>query len=73
MTQRQLNMIQSAQEGIELARSELTPPVSESRVLAVIRDNILPDGYSSMSVGRAAYLACYIIAWREIGSPDPYG
>lgn len=72
MTQRQLNMIQSAQEGIELARSELSGPGSRRAVLDVLRTHVLCDTSPRMTIGMAAYLACYVIAWREIGSPDPY-
>lgn len=72
MTQRQLNMIQAAQDGIELAKSELSAPVSKDKILSVIRENFLSDEYAKLSVGMAAYLACYMIAWRGIGSPDPY-
>ena len=72
MTQRQLNMIQSAQDGIELARSELSGPGSRRRILDVLRTHMIDDTSPKMTVGMAAYLACYVIAWREIGSPDPY-
>lgn len=73
MTERQLNMIQAAQDGIELARAELSGPGDHrARILSVVRENFLSDSYSQMSIGMAAYLACYVIAWRGIGSPDPY-
>ena len=72
MTQRQLNMIKSAQEGLELARSELSGPGSKRKVLEVIREHFLDSDSTRMTVGLAAYLACYVMAWQELGSPDPY-
>lgn len=73
MTQRQLNMIQAAQDGVELARSELSGPGDHrARILEVIRRYFLDDDATRFGVGVAAYLACYMIAWRGIGSPDPY-
>lgn len=72
MTQRQLNMIQSAQDGVELARSELSGPGSRRKILEVLRDYFGPETSPRMTVGLAAYLACYMIAWRGIGSPDPF-
>lgn len=72
MTQRQLNMIQSAQDGIELARSELSGPDSRRRILSTLRSHMLEETSPRMTVGMAAYLACYVLAWRDIGSPDPY-
>lgn len=72
MTQRQLNMIQAVQDGIEMARSELSGPTPRARILNVIREYFLADEYQKIGVGVAAYLACYLIAWRSLGSPDPY-
>lgn len=73
MTQRQLNMVQAAQDGIELAKSELSGPGDHrAQILDVIRRYFLDDDYRRFGAGVAAYLACYVIAWRGIGSPDPY-
>lgn len=73
MTQRQLNMVQSAVDGLDLARSELSGPGDRrARVLEVLRRYFLDESYKSLSAGAAAYVAAYVLAWRELGSPDIY-
>ena len=73
MTQRQLNMVQSAVDGLELARSELSGPCDRrARVLEVLRRYFLDESYKNLPVGVAAYVAAYVIAWRDLGSPDIY-
>lgn len=69
MNQRQLNMIQSAQDGIKLARSELSGPGAQNRMMDVLRENFFEEEDHSMSLGRACYLACMLIAWQDAGSP----
>lgn len=69
MNQRQLNMIQSAQDGIKLARSELSGPGAHKRMMEVLQENFFEDETRSMSLGRACYLACMLIAWQDAGSP----
>ena len=69
MTQRQLNMIQAIQDGIRLARQELTGPGSD-RALSVVLDEFLDDGPRTMSLAAAAYYAAMLMAWQDRGCPD---
>jgi hypothetical protein len=72
MTQRQLNMIHAAAEGIELAREQLGKP-TQLRALMMAMNNDMPwsDDDKAMSVARAAYLGYIYLAWKDAGSPDP--
>lgn len=70
MTQRQLNMLQSIQEGIELARADLKGPGGYAAMMEAIESDIFTDTYKPMSAGRLAYLACMIIAHKDAGCPD---
>ena len=71
MNQRQLNMVTGAIDGITQARAELAGPGARRKILQIMRDYIASDEQISMPLSLASYLACYVIAWREIGSPDP--
>lgn len=69
MNQRQLNMIQSSQDGIRLARDELRGPGALEHMKRVLRDEFFSEGIRPMSLGRAAYVACFLIAWEDAGRP----
>lgn len=69
MTERQLNLLQSIQDGIELARKDLSGPGSHATMLDTIQTDIFGEEYKPMSAGRIAYLACMMIAYRDAGSP----
>ena len=69
MTQRQLNMIQSIEDGIKLARDELQGPGSIEHMKRVLREEFFGEEYRPISAGRAAYVACFLIAWEEAGRP----
>ena len=69
MNQRQLNMIQSSQDGIKLARDELRGPGSIEHMKRVLREEFFSEETRPMSLGRAAYVACFLIAWEEAGRP----
>ena len=64
-------MVTGAIDGITQARAELAGPGAKRRIMEVMRDYIASDDQISMPLSLASYLACYVIAWREIGSPDP--
>lgn len=69
MTQRQLNLIQSIEDGIKLARDELRGPGYVEHVKRVLREEFFSEEYRPISAGRAAYVACFLIAWEEAGRP----
>ena len=69
MTERQLNLLQSIQDGIELARKDLSGPGSYAIMLDTIQTDIFSEEYKPMSAGRIADLACMMIAYRDAGSP----
>lgn len=70
MTQRQLNYIQSVEEGIKLAREELSGPGSLAHMKRVLWEEFSREEYRPVSAGRAAYLACFLVAWSDAGRPD---
>lgn len=70
MTQRQLNLLQSIQEGIELARADLKGPGAAALIEEVLQSDLFDENFKTMSAGRIAYIACMIIAWKDSGSPD---
>lgn len=70
MTQRQLNLLQSIQDGISLARAELSGPGSDAHLRRVLLEEFSREDYRPLSAGRAAYLACFLIAWSDAGRPD---
>lgn len=69
VNQRQLNMIQACQEGIEQARRDLMGPGSE-RVMRETLEEIGSEEPCSMGLAKAAYIAAMFIAWKDRGSPD---
>ena len=69
MTQRQLNMIQAIQNGMEQARKELDGPGSDKVIRAALED-ILSDEQRPMGLAAAAYYAAMFIAWKDRGRPD---
>lgn len=69
MTQRQLNMIQAMEQGIQLAREELRGPGAE-RAIAAALEEFISDEPVSMSLGRTAYITALLIAWKDRGCPD---
>ena len=73
MTQRQLNLIQSIQDGIKLAQKELNGPGSVAYMKRVLREEFIREDYRPLTAGRAAYIACFLIAWEQAGRPpiDP--
>lgn len=71
MTQRQLNMLQSIQDGLELARSELSGVGGGlPHAMKVIESEVFGEDYRAYSAGHLAYLACMILVWKDAGSPD---
>lgn len=70
MNQRQANMIQSAIQGIKLARAELAADSRIESVKEVLAETILEEETRPMTIGRACYLACYWLVWQDAGSPD---
>ena len=70
MTQRQLNLLQSVEEGIKLAREELSGPGGVAHMKRVLLEEFSREEYCPLSAGRAAYLACFVIAWSDAGRPD---
>lgn len=69
MTQRQLNMIQTIQNGIEEARKDLTGPGAD-KVIEQAWEDILSDEPRQMGLASAAYYAAMFIAWKDRGRPD---
>lgn len=70
MTQRQLNLMQSIEEGLQLARTDFTGPGGLNKALAVLMDELPSDDYRPYSAGHLAYLAAAYIAWKDAGRPD---
>ena len=70
MTQRQLNLLQSIEEGIQLAREEFTGPGGLAKMCDVLQDELFAEGQRRYSAGHIAYLACALIGWKDAGSPD---
>ena len=72
MNQRQLNMIQACQNGIEQARKDLkcNDPLA---IVTQAWEEICDDGKTSMTLAKASYLAAMFIAWKDMGSPDVFG
>ena len=69
MTQRQLNMVQSVEQGIQSARRDLRTSDRE-RVIADALEEFVSDAVISMSLERTAYIAALLIAWKDMGCPD---
>lgn len=69
MTQRMLNMIQSAEDGIRVARDELTGPGAMRRCKAALQEHLFNEKLTGLSIGAAAYLACMMIYWSDNGKP----
>lgn len=69
MTQRQLNMIQAMEEGLQLARKELNGPGAR-RVMAAALAEFLSDEPTSLSIARTAYITAILIAWKDAGCPE---
>lgn len=69
MTQRQLNMIQSIEQGLQLARDELRGPGAERAIAAALAE-FLSDAVVSMSLQKTAYITALLIAWKDRGCPD---
>ena len=70
MTDRQLSIIQAIEDGIKLARRELSGPGSDSHMKRVLLEEFSREEYRPTSLGRAAYIACFVIAWSDAGRPD---
>ena len=69
MNQRQLNMIQAIQDGIEQARKDLHGPGSD-KVIEAAWEDIMSDEPRSMGLATAAYYAAMFIAWKDRGKPN---
>ncbi|MBQ6890594.1 MAG: hypothetical protein IJN53_06240 [Oscillospiraceae bacterium] len=70
MTQRQLNFIKSIEDGVKLAREELSGPGGLAYAKRVLLEEFSREEYRPISAGKAAYLACFLIAWSDAGRPD---
>lgn len=69
MNQRQLNMIQAIQDGIEQARKDLSGPAAD-KVIEAAWEDIMSDEPRSMGLATTAYYAAMFIAWKDRGRPD---
>ena len=72
MNQRQLNMLQAIQDGLEQARQDLQGPGSDKAIQAALED-ICSEEQRSMGLGAAAYYAAMFLAWKDRGRPDYCG
>ena len=70
MTQRQLNMIQSAEDGLILAREHFTGNGALERAMDVLRSDFFSEDHKSLTIGRAVYLAAALTVWKDAGGPD---
>lgn len=66
MTQRQLNMIQGMEEGIEMARRDLRG-VGSNLAIAKAMSDICDDKPKSMSLAATAYYTTMYMAWKSGG------
>lgn len=69
VTQRQLNMIQSIEQGIQDARRDLKAGDQEHIISAAL-EAFVSDEVVSMSLSKTAYIAALLIAWKDRGCPD---
>ena len=71
MTQRQLNMIQAMEEGIEMARRDLRG-VGANLAISKAMSDICDAKPKSMSLAATAYYTAMYMAWKTGGclSPD---
>lgn len=69
MTQRQLNMIQSIEQGIQDARRDLKTGDREN-IISDALETFVSDEVTSMSLSKTAYIAALLIAWKDMGCPD---
>ena len=69
MTQRQLNMIQAIESGLQQARNELSGPDAE-KAIADALEEFVSDKQTSMGLAQTARITALLIAWKDRGCPD---
>lgn len=71
MTEYQNNRLRAIMDGIELARSELSGPGARAAMRQALDQYFLSedDEYKPMGLGVTAYIACCLLAWKDMGFP----